>query len=150
MHAECGFHAEPDGSDVLVAIGPVIQVVIGFDPSQHLPADQSATHPPSMDIQALIDTGAKESHIDANVAKVLKLPIVNRRTISGSNGKHLVDVYLAQIQIPSLNETIFGQFAGVKLVEGGSKHGALLGRAFLKKVIMNYNGLTGQVTLTEP
>ncbi len=62
----------------------------------------------------------------------------------------MTDVYLAQIYVPDFNEVILGQFAGVKLIDGGMQHGALLERAFLKNIRMNYNGISGQVTLTKP
>ncbi|MEJ0061977.1 MAG: hypothetical protein WDO70_01910 [Alphaproteobacteria bacterium] len=149
MQVECGFHAEKDGRELLVEIGPEIQVVISFDPAHFSKTFiHNPSHPlPSMNVQALVDTGAKNNHIDANVAKALNLPVVNRRTIAGSSGKHVVDVYLAHIHIPALEETIPGEFSGVKLVEAGSRHGAILGRTFLKNITLVYKGLTGQVSL---
>jgi hypothetical protein len=95
-----------------------------------------------------VDTGAAESCIDNLLAAQLNLPIVDRRTLSGSSGKHEVNVYLAQVHIPSLPFTIWGAFAGVNLKAGGQVHGALIGRTFLSRFKMEYNGSTGDVTLT--
>jgi len=56
-------------------------------------------------------------------------------------------MYVAQIHIPSLNYTIYGQFAGVDLAVGGQIHKALIGRTFLGNFTMMYEGSTGSVTL---
>lgn len=88
------------GSELLVANGPTLYVDIGFDPA-YTPA--TARTPPAQGItgiRALVDTGATESCIDNLLGAQLNLPIVDRRNISGSTGKHMVDMYLAQIQSP--------------------------------------------------
>jgi hypothetical protein len=74
---------------------------------------------------ALVDTGATESCIDNLLAATLKLPIVNRREVSGSAGKHVANVYLAQVHVPTLAFTIYGAFAGVELAAGGQSHSLL-------------------------
>src|SRR5271170_7952317 len=98
MQVECGFHKENEGDSKLLDSGPTIPVKISFNPSIPMPDDGlSPVFIPSIKIPALIDTGASECFIDSSLATTLQLPIVNRRLISGSDGKHYADVYMAQI-----------------------------------------------------
>ncbi|HZL27031.1 MAG TPA: hypothetical protein VFC39_10925 [Acidobacteriaceae bacterium] len=148
--AKCGFNDVAGGASgqlLLTAYGPTLLVDIGFDPN----FVQGASIAPIAGItgiQALVDTGAGESCIDNLLAAQLNLPVVDRRHLSGSAGKHEVNVYLAQVHIPILPFTIWGAFAGVELRAGGQMHSALIGRTFLQNFKMEYNGLTGDVTIT--
>ena len=148
--ADCGFSNGLPGSTgagLLVASGPTLLVDIGFD-SNFKPNPGAIPVAAVKGVGALVDTGATESCIDSTLATTLGLPIMDRRKISGSGGEHEVNVHLAQIYIPSLGETIYGAFAAVDLAAGGQKHQALIGRTFLQHLVMNYNGVTGKVTLT--
>jgi hypothetical protein len=99
-------------------------------------------------VPALVDTGALESFIDCELATDLDLPISDRRQISGSGGRHEVDVYTAQVYVPAFEFTVYGQFAGVYLSSGGTNFRVLMGRTFLKYFTLTYDGPTGRVTLT--
>ena len=147
--ARCGFNDGPAGSgrQLLVAFGPTLDVNIGFDPDYRI---TSAQRPqlPDMTVQALLDTGATESCIDAMLAAHLGLPVVDQRMIGGVGGSHKVNVHLAQIYIPDLNYTINGLFSAVSLRAGGQHHLALIGRTFLQDFRMVYDGSTGTVELT--
>ena len=57
-------------------------------------------------------------------------------------------VHLAQIYIPDLDTTIYGQFASVNLTEGEQTHYALIGRTFLRHFSMAYEGRTGSVIIS--
>lgn len=149
MQTECGFHTLADGQKVLVEKGPTILVDVGFDTNFNPTQSNSIPVPLITNIEALVDTGAQKNYIDTVLATTLKLPIVDRMTLVGSVGAHPADVYLAQIHVPALNEVLFGQFAGVNLIKGGLQHGAILGREFLQKLEMKYDGLTGRVILTK-
>ena len=59
-------------------------------------------------------------------------------------------MHLAQIHAPELNFTVYGAFAGVHLRAGGQLHTALLGRTFLRRLTMVYEGETGAVSLRTP
>ena len=115
---ECGFSG-PLAADRLTDEGPKIAVDIGFDPSWR--AGRTPRRPAAADegVPALIDTGAIECFVDCDLAAHLQLPIVDRREVAGSPGKHEVDVYLAQIFIPSLLFTQHGEFAGAYLARAG-------------------------------
>jgi hypothetical protein len=67
--------------------------------------------------------------------------------MAAPGGLHVADIFLAQIRIPALNETIYGEFAGVNLADGFQQHRALIGRTFLLHYTMIYNGITGDVTI---
>lgn len=142
----CGFNDGPGGTgaDLLATWGPTLFVEIGFDPNYKpglVPA-LAATK-----VEALVDTGAIECCIDSILATQLKLPVVDKTSISGAGGAHEVNVYLAHIHIRPLNITIFGRFAGVHLIAGGQTHKALIGRSFLRHFRMSYDGRTGTVVL---
>src|ERR1700690_2518307 len=94
---KCGFNDGPQtkGFELLMLFGPTVLVDIGFDPN-HDPAVRPKTIPvPGITgVQALVDSGATECCIDSLLAAQLKLPLVNRRQISGVHGQKEVNVYL--------------------------------------------------------
>jgi len=124
-----------------------MQVQIGLDP---LFEGGQLSHPnlPAQLRPALVDTGAQESCIDSELARALDLPVVDRRNVAGAHGAEALNYHLAQIYVPEIQGTIVGQFAGVHLVAGGLPFLALIGRTFLQYFTMNYDGRTGQVTLS--
>lgn len=69
--------------------------------------------------------------------------------ISGVGGRHRAVIYTARVYVPSLDRLLFQRFAGVRLSEGGQSHRIVLGRSFLRRYRMAYNGGTGQVELIE-
>lgn len=151
---KCGFDNIPGGAsgrEQLVSWGPTLNVDIGFDPNYQPGGFPLQVPVPGITgVKALVDTGASESCIDVVVAGQLNLPIVNKRQISGVGGSHSVNIYLAQVHVPSLAFTIYGPFAGVSLAAGGQVHRALIGRTFLQNFTMVYEGLTGTVKLSRP
>lgn len=146
----CGFRDGPGGAsgcNLLVVYGPTLFVDVGFD--QNWKVGHTVPPQPGIkNVEALVDTGATESCIDTLLATQLGLPIVDRRPTSGAHGKKDVNIYLAQIHIPTLNHNIYGAFAGVDLLAGGQIHKALIGRTFLRSFTMIYEGRTGLVTLS--
>lgn len=142
MQVDCGF----DSPGVLVQLGPTLPVRIGFDPVYQ----QNSVGVPNLPKQlypALVDTGAQESCIDSGLAAALQLPIVDRQTISGAHGAEEVNMHLGQIYVPALDFTTYGRFAGVHLTAGGQPHYALIGRTFLSRVYMSYDGGSGKVEM---
>ncbi len=146
---KCGFNDTPQGkgSSLLTLYGPTLKVNIGFDPNFR-PETGAIPVVGISDVDALVDTGATECCIDNQLAAILKLPIMDKRQISGIAGKHMTNMYLAQISVPSLKFNIYGAFAGVDLLAGGQIHKALIGRTFLQFFTMIYEGKTGTVTLS--
>ena len=147
----CGFDdilGGAPGHARLVMYGPTVGVNIGFDENFRPEADNPPPRPSETDVQALVDTGAIASCIDSVLASELSLPVVDRQRISGVGGEHEVNMHLAQIHVPTLNYTIYGEFAGVHLTAGGQPHRAILGRTFLRLFRMIYEGFTGTVTIS--
>ncbi len=140
---ECGFPNVTNPSAALTRIGPTISVIIGSYPGTGV-----ATASLIQQVPALIDTGATLSCIDDSLAQQLQLQVVDQWITSGASGAAKLDVYLAQITIPSLNVNHFGRFAEVHLQAGGQAHRALIGRSFLADCTLVYNGKTGSVTLS--
>jgi Aspartyl protease len=147
---KCGMNDVPgrSGRDGLVGIGPTLIVNIGFDPNYDPVAPKTPPVLPPDQLLALVDTGAIESCIDADLAMRLNLPVIDRRQISGVHGAREVNVHLAHIHISSLNFTIYGPFCAVDLAPGGQHHRALIGRTFLQNFTMVYDGRTGDVILS--
>jgi predicted aspartyl protease len=148
---KCGFDSGPSGHgrDLLVGIGPTLLVRIGFDPTwdaQVIPA--TVPNIPADLFLALVDTGATESCIDSTLAMRLNMPIIDRRRVSGIQGAGETNVHLAQVYIPALNFNLYGPFCAVELIAGGQAHHALIGRTFLQRFTMIYDGRTGTVTLS--
>lgn len=148
---DCGFNSTPggaQGSDLLVSMGPTLLVDIGFDKEWENNSEPAIVPTPRIkSVEALVDTGANDSCIDDLLAVQLNLPVIDEQEIAGVGGQLKVKIYLAQIHIPALKETIYGTFAGVRLAAGGQIHKALIGRTFLRGFIMIYDGITGSVII---
>ena len=140
----CGFGS----ADELTRYGPTIAVEIGFDPDFQPGGGRHPNLPPAR-LPALVDTGAIETCIDAELALSLNLPLVgSAQQVAGIGGTIDVNEYMAQIYIPELRFTILGPFPGVHLAAGGQPHYALIGRTFLRRFNMNYEGRTGAVVVS--
>lgn len=151
VRTNCGFDTTPtvSGHELLVQYGPTLFVDIGFDATFRIDARPFITPEPGMkNIEALVDTGASISCIDNILAASLNLPMIDRRPISGVHGRGDANVYLAQVHVPTLEFTIYGEFMGVDLQAGGQWHKALIGRTFLKNFTMTYEGRTGSVVIS--
>jgi hypothetical protein len=57
---------------------------------------------------------------------------------------------MAQVHIPALNFTIYGEFAAADLRAGGQSIDALIGRTFLQHFKMIYDGKKGDVEIIGP
>lgn len=148
---KCGFNDIPGGAtgaQLLVSRGPTLLVDIGFDPGYNPDTPNILPVPGITSVEALVDTGANISCIDNLLASQLNLPIVDRQPIGGVGGRHIANVYLAQLHVRSLNFTVYGQFIGIDLQAGGQRHSALIGRTFLAHYTMTYEGRTGTVILS--
>jgi predicted aspartyl protease len=132
---------------VLVVYGPTLVVDLGFDPA---PADGLEPDLAAKGVEALVDTGASDNFIDDDLAGTLRLPVVDRLSVSGSAGRHEINMYLAQVHVPALGITISGRFGGVHLAAGGQRHQVLVGRSFLADFKMTYDGISGAVALETP
>lgn len=129
-----------------MTFGPTLFVDIGLD-LNYQPRSRRVPSPSIQHIHALVDTGSAQTCIDNVLAAQLGLPILDKWPISGVHGKHLSNIYIAQIHVPALKFTIHGQFAGVDLAAGGQIHKVLIGRTFLQHFTMVYEGITGAVAL---
>ena len=144
----CGFLGAIPAQILLTYHGPVIRVDVGFDRKYKL------GKPPGhfrKGLEALVDTGARESCIDSSLAKDLDLPTFDRQNVSGVSGRIEVDYHFAQIHIESLRFVLRGQYAGVPMLSSGLTYPIVLGRSFLSYVKMVYDGPTGDVeVIREP
>ncbi len=131
-------------SVILRVVGPSIPVRVGPAPVASVSGGPLSA-PPEKVVQALIDTGANASCIDNALANELRLPIIDRVSVSGVAGNNEHNVYLGVVVIPELITYLKGRFIGVDLV---SQHPIIVGRDFLEKSVMIYNGPTGQITLS--
>ena len=131
----------------LIRYGPTLDVQIGFAPDYQPGPGRRPQLPPEL-LPALVDTGAQETALDAELAASLNLPVVERRQIAGAGGLFETTLYMAQIYIPELDFTIIGPFDSAKLAAGGQPYHAIIGRTFLRHFNMNYNGRTGAVIIS--
>lgn len=146
---QAGFKAGKNGrspSDLLVELGPTLLVDIG------LKSRSSAGRQPDLagkKVRALIDTGAGGDCIDENLARAMKLPIVDEGEISGIGGRCHAYVYMARLYVPSLDRLLFQKFTGVRLQDGGQWHQIILGRTFMRPYQLTYDGRTGRVEISD-
>lgn len=131
--------------------GPTLLVEIGYDLNYRLDSNERPDISDDL-LPALVDTGATESCIDADFAQTLGLLSFEREdnaSVVGISGPTQVDHYLAQIYVPELERTIYGLLAGVHLLSGNQPYYALIGRDFLQYFTLNYEGPTGNVSLSD-
>ncbi len=147
--AQAGFKrgtASESPADLLERVGPTLFVDIG------LKSHAAPGEPPDLSLKkvhALIDTGAGGECIDDDLALSLGLPISEEGWISGVGGRHRAVIYLARVYVPSLDRLLFQRFTGVRLRDGEQSHRAILGRSFLRRYRLNYDGGTGAVEIVE-
>lgn len=134
-----GGNADPER---LAEVGPSIRVRVSYDASR-----KDAKNSSVEDAGALLDTGADYSHIDYRLARRLSLPIADRGTIHTAEGPAEVDLYLAQIYVPDFDFIQRGEFLSADLSAGFGGNSVLLGRSFLTKFKLTYDGRSGRVTL---
>ena len=115
---DCGFADRPEASGraLLAQFGPTPYIEI--DPVYQL-KDAQRPNVPKNRFPALVDTGAAASCIDSVLANTLKLPVVDQQDVAGAHGKGEVNMHLAQIHVPDVDFTVYGEFAGVHLLAGG-------------------------------
>lgn len=141
----CGFVNRPGR---LVAVGPLVSVEIGYDPDFRpnaglLPAI------PAMRYNALLDTGASATGIDVELADYLNLPVIGESgELAGALGVGQSQEYRAVIQIPELNVVFNGPVIGVRLSAGRQPYDAIIGRDFLRRLRLVYDGPSGEVTIS--
>ena len=148
--------ADESGADVtgdeattaLQRIGPTIGAIVGLD-TGHERGRVSVAPSCFREVEALIDTGPSVSCIDKALATALRLPFVGLQSASGIGGSESVPLFLAQLNVPLLNFSRYGRIAAVKLTEGGQRHAVLLGRDFLRRFRMTYDGRSGLVLIED-
>jgi predicted aspartyl protease len=135
---------------VLLHAGPLVPALVK---TVTAPSGNGIEPPAERNVNALIDTGASSSCIDEKLAAELNLPIIDRKMVGGVAGQQEHKVYLAELMIPSLQMLIKGSFVGVDIeamkdvvLEGPSQ--VIVGRDFLSKTIMIYDGVNGSVTIS--
>ena len=143
MTTSCGFENQPD---LLVAYGPTLRVQVGFD-GRFTPGSGMRPELPPDQYQALVDTGAAATCIDADLAARLGLPVVNQQRVASPLGAGNLYIHLAQLILPGMDSPFYGEFLGAHLAAGRQPHSILIGRDFLRHFIMSYNGITGAVTI---
>jgi len=129
-----------------VQLGPTLLVDLG------LKSRAPAGAPPDLAgkrIKALVDTGAGGDCIDDDLARRLGLQITDEGEISGVGGRHQAYIYTARLYIPALDQLLFQPFTGVKLQQGDQWHGVILGRSFLRRYKLVYNGEDGSVIIAD-
>lgn len=123
----------------LLERGPILEVVIGYKGEQL---------DPSNSFYALIDTGADNPVIGKNFASSLGLPVIRECAVTGATGIEDATIYLGQIYVPSLEVGIYQEIIALDLqITRSQDYQALLGRTFLQYFKMEYDGVTGAVTL---
>lgn len=129
------------GRETLLKQGPILEVVIGYKAGQ---LDVSNS------LYALIDTGADDPVIAKSFASSLGLPIIRECKVTGATGIEEATIYLGQIYVPSLDVGMYQEIIALDLqITSSRDYQALLGRTFLQYFKMEYDGMTGAVTLTK-
>jgi len=134
---------------MLAQQGPIVRVSITIH-SEVIPELNKRGQPIPAPISgnALIDTGAMFSCIDNETANQLKLPVIDVvKMASASHPSTDQNVYPTHIEFVGTEINIdIGRTVGASLASLGII--ALLGRDFLSRCTLHYNGFTGQITIS--
>ena len=120
------------GANVEVSVSPLV-------PDGKLPLEAVT--------RVLIDTGAEESCIDVELARRLRMPVVDTVAIVWGGGTCEHDVYAGNVVVHDLQLGVQGRFVGTDFIPGDIPQEVILGRTLLEGTIMIYDGLKGEVTL---
>lgn len=136
-------------SIAMMQSGPTAQVIIGIAQTfadQFL--QQGVPLPTPISGNALIDTGASTTCIDAGAAQAMGLPVIDVvQMTSASHAATDSNVYPIQMQV--VGSPIRAEITnaiGANLAPQGLL--ALIGRDFLQHCTLFYNGVTGEVTIS--
>lgn len=96
----------------------------------------------------MFDTGATLTCIDEDFAVQLKLPTIDTAKItSASHAEHPCNIHPVQLTFPQFGLSVeIPRAAGVNLKPQGLA--ALIGRDFLSRCTLFYNGVGGSITLS--
>lgn len=132
--------------------GPLIDVLIGVSKARQLALTQAGQSvPSSLQVRALIDTGASCSCIDPSIPKALGLAptgIVTMLTPSTGGQPHTANQYDVSLVLrhPNLSLTLWTvAMAESQLLMQGIQ--ALIGRDVLTNCLLVYDGQVGSFTL---
>ena len=145
LKVSCGFDGSPTGRADLVK-GAGLRIDLGVDKNWK-PEYQTPPKASKMGVVALLDTGAEQSFLDVGLAAELKLALYDEREVIGIHGAQPASWYIAQVHFPALRLNVRGKFAALHIIQGGMGYHALIGRTFLRYIRMEYNGVTGAVTI---
>ena len=96
---------------------------------------------------AVVDTGASRCCVEEAVLRQLQLQPMRRIIVRSPNGSRLQFVYLARLSFPGAPiPAIEMAVIGVQL--GSAQTIGLIGRDFLRRCLLIYNGPAGSCTLT--
>jgi predicted aspartyl protease len=98
-------------------------------------------HDPAAMLRMLVDTGADCTLIPAQVARSLRLPVVDRMQIEGVAGIALATIHAARVHV-----------GGIRVLARVAAYGdeALLGRDVLNKMLLDIDGPGLTITTTAP
>jgi hypothetical protein len=100
----------------------------------------------------MLDTGANINCIETSLAVSLELPVVDVEgevKVVGSGGMEKQPVYFALVSIPALNVDEEPEpFHSVGDLQAIRPHQIVLGRPFLEKYRLAYDGRTGSVIIS--
>jgi hypothetical protein len=82
------------------------------------------------------------SCIDEALAQQLQLPLIDQRPAGGVHSPGLLNVYLGFLSAPLLGLVQVGEFIAARMT--GQVHRALIGRTFLRDVLLVYDGRLSQ------
>jgi hypothetical protein len=131
------------GPDSLFQHGPIIRVRVGWDPNFN-PNGSGVPNIPAHEYLAVLDTGASHCVIDSALVRQLSLPFVREDVIHGIESVRR-PIHSATVHAPQFDVTQHGEFYAGNTPEGRS---ILLGRIFLRRFTMIYEGRTGTITLS--
>ena len=137
-NADTGFANPPD---LLLKNGPTVEVQIGLS-RERLNRSQRK-------LPALFDTGAEDCFIDAAIAEEFSLTVISKAEVFGIGGETQVAIHAGVIYVPVLDYFWPDALRSAELLERNGGFAVLLGCRFLCNFKLDYNGITGQSTLTK-
>jgi len=136
----------PDGTDLLLFDGPLVEVEItGPIPMLRFREKHGLTPFPVARGLALLDTGAAVSAVDVSVFNELEIPSVTSEIVRTAHGLSELDRYNASVRFTQLDnhsqplDLVMGGHFGYELSDGRALI-MLVGRDLLQRGELRYNG----------
>ena len=96
----------------------------------------------------LVDTGASDICIDVRLADALGLPVIDQAEVGVVGGRVPASIRVGRLEVPDVGFSHAVRLFALRMRR--ATHDVILGRAFLQRYIVTFDGPRGTMLFSEP